>query len=57
MIYETPLKCPLGQYRAVWRGCVTDDATEGPIVSGTVLRHLDIHALTRTATIELSYGT
>ena len=49
--------CPSDQYRAVWRGRVTDDATNGPIVSGTVLRPLDIQALTRTATIELSYDT
>ena len=52
-----PLTCPLDQYRAVWRGCVTDDATGGPIVPGTVLGLLGIQALTRTATIELSYVT
>ena len=39
------------------RGFVTDDATNGLIVSGTVLRLLGIQALTRTATIELSYDT
>ena len=38
-------------------GCVTDDAISGPIVSGTVLRLLGIQALTRTATIEVSYDT
>ena len=35
----------------------TDDATSGPIVPGTVLGLLGIQALTRTATIELSYDT
>jgi hypothetical protein len=41
----------------VWRGCVTDGATEGPIVPSTIPRLFDVQAWTRTATIELSYDT
>ena len=33
------------------------EEVDGPIVSGTVMRLLDIQALTRTATIEVSYDT
>jgi hypothetical protein len=33
-----------------------NDVTDGSIISGTDLRLSDIQALTRTATIKLSYG-